>query len=165
MSIIIGIDPGLVNTGWGIINSQNGKLGYIISGVICTNSKQPLPERLCTIYGKLEDIMKAHNLDVCAIEDSFVNKDPLSSLKLGQARGIAILAAAKLGIRVFEYAPRFVKKAVVGSGKADKSQISKMLTYLLPKALVSNEHEADALAVAICHANSSVIMNKIYSSS
>ena len=153
MRAILGIDPGLVNTGWAIINSESSKLQYIDSGTIKTNSKDEIAQRLSEIYNAVLGIINIHNPLEMAIEDSFVNNNPMSSLKLGQARAASILAAGNNEMKVFEYAPRLVKKAVVGSGKADKNQIIAMVKYLMPSVTVSNDHEADALAVAICHSH------------
>lgn len=153
MRIILGIDPGLANTGWAVINSDASKIQYISSGTVKTDSKTNLSERLSEIYNSIIAVINAHNPVEMAIEDSFVNNNPLSSLKLGQSRAASILAASNNKIPVFEYAPRLVKKAVVGSGKADKNQIISMVKYLMPTSSVANDHEADALAIAICHSN------------
>lgn len=161
MSIIIGIDPGLVNSAWGIIRSENDKLQYIASATIVTRSDAPMGERLGKIYDALHEAIKTYSPIECAIEETFVNKNPKSSLKLGQARGVAILAASQLGINVSEYSPRLIKKSLVGSGRADKNQIESMVKYLLPKADVKSDHEADALAVSICHANITATQNRI----
>lgn len=153
MKKILGIDPGLANTGWAVIQSESNSLIYISSGTIVTTTRDTLPDRLNKIFQSISQIISEYNPEEFAIEDSFVNNNPLSSLKLGQARAAAILAAGAKGIKVFEYAPRLVKKAVVGSGSADKNQISNMVKYLIPKAKIKNEHEADAIAVSICHIN------------
>ncbi len=153
MRAILGIDPGLSNTGWAIINSEPSKIQYIASGTIRTNPKDEISQRLSEIYKAVLSVIKIHDPVEMAIEDSFVNSNPMSSLKLGQARAASILAAGNNEMKVFEYAPRLVKKAVVGSGKADKNQVIAMVKYLIPSVIVSNDHEADALAVAICHSN------------
>jgi crossover junction endodeoxyribonuclease RuvC len=150
---ILGIDPGLSNTGWALIQSESNRLIFIATGTIVTTTKDPLSERLNKIYQSIMQIISEHNPKEFAIEDSFVNNNPLSSLKLGQARAASILAAGTNSIKVYEYAPRLIKKSVVGSGKADKTQIASMVKYLMPKAEMRNEHEADALAVSICHLN------------
>jgi len=152
---IIGIDPGLSMTGWGIINMRGNKLEYIASGTIKTNPSDNIGYRLKKIYTELCDVIKLHNIAECAIEETFVNKNPSSSLKLGQARGIAILAASNANINVTEYAPRLVKKALVGTGRAEKHQVAIMVKHLLPRVILNTDHESDALAVAICHANTS----------
>ena len=153
VTIILGIDPGLVNTGWAIIESKSSNLKYIASGTVVSTAKQNTAERLLKIYQAIVQVILEYQPMEFAIEDSFVNNNPLSSLKLGQARAAAILAAGNANLQVFEYAPRLVKKAIVGSGAADKIQITSMVKYLLPTAILKNEHEGDALAVAICHSN------------
>ena len=151
--IICGIDPGLVNTGWGIISIQQNNLSFIASGVIVVNAKLPIEQRLKEIHLELKKIIDFYNPGEVAMEDIFVNKNNLSSLKLGYARGAAIAVIGLAQKSFFEYAPNLVKKAVVGRGKADKIQVQYMVNQILPKAKVTNEHAADALAVAICHAN------------
>lgn len=153
MRAILGIDPGLSNTGWAVINTESNKIQYIASGTIKTDSRKEVSERLSEVYNSVLSVIKIHSPAEMAIEDSFVNNNPMSSLKLGQARAASILAASNNKIKVFEYAPRLVKKAVVGSGKADKNQIIAMVKYLLPTSNASTDHEADALAIAICHSN------------
>lgn len=161
MPIIIGIDPGLLNSAWGIINEDSGRMEYIASGTITTHASQNIAIRLRKIYQELYKAIEAYTPTQCAIEETFVNKNPLSSLKLGQARGVAILAASNSGIAVSEYSPRLIKKSLVGSGRADKRQIEAMVKYLMPRANVKNDHEADAIAVSICHANIAATQNKI----
>jgi crossover junction endodeoxyribonuclease RuvC len=153
--IILGIDPGLVNTGWGIILKENNILRYIASGTIKTNSKDSTSYRLKHIYSELFQVFNSYIIDEAAIEETFVNKNNLSSLKLGQARGAIILSVSLAGISLSEYSATNVKKSVVGVGRADKNQISSMVKVLLPKSTAKSEHEADALAIAICHANNS----------
>ena len=159
MALIIGIDPGLGNTGWGIIESDNSNLRYIASGTVSTSAKFPLAERLRSIFNGLNEVIKKFHPSVCAVEDSFVNINPASSLKLGQARGAAILSASCLGLSVFEYAPRLIKKALVGTGKAEKTQVAAMVKYLLPRAIIANDHESDAIAVSICHAHTDATLH------
>jgi crossover junction endodeoxyribonuclease RuvC len=151
--IILGIDPGLLNTGWGIIKKEGSKLSYIASGTIATQSNEEMSQRLFRISSELEKIIESYRPLDCAIEETFVNKNPMLSLKLGYAKGVAILAAGKQGLNIFEYAPRLVKKALVGNGGAQKDQIFYMIKQLLPLARVTNDHESDALAISICHAN------------
>lgn len=151
--IICGIDPGLVNTGWGIILKRQNSLSFIDYGVITPNTKLPMEKRLKEIYEGLEKVIDLYKPIDVSMENIFVNSNNLTSLKLGYARGVAILAIGVAKKRFFEYAPNLVKKAVVGKGKADKTQIQYMVNQILPKAKVVNEHAADALAVAICHAN------------
>jgi crossover junction endodeoxyribonuclease RuvC len=140
-----------------VLEAQGNSLKYIASGTISTKASQTLPDRLKHVFDGLGEVMALYKPEVCAIEDSFVNRDPLSSLKLGQARGVAILAATNAGLKVFEYAPKTVKKAVTGNGNADKTQVAGMLKYLIPLATFKNMHESDALAIAICHAHMATI--------
>jgi crossover junction endodeoxyribonuclease RuvC len=151
--IVIGVDPGLVKTGYGLVRFENGSLYYVASGTIVTNSKIPLEDRLKNIFNRLNEVLIIHRPDYFSIEETFVNKNPLSSLKLGQARGVAIICASLNGIKVFEYKPNTIKKTISGVGKAKKYQVTAMVKYLLPSANVETEDEADALAIAICHIN------------
>ncbi len=151
--LILGLDPGLGTTGWGIIAAQGNRLSHIANGQISTDAKAPLAQRLVTLDAALTDIILQHQPDCAAVEEVFVNVNPQSTLKLGQARGVCLLAAARGGLPVAEYATRLVKKAVVGTGGAEKAQIQAMLKILLPGAAVAGADAADALAVAICHAN------------
>jgi crossover junction endodeoxyribonuclease RuvC len=148
--IVMGVDPGLNSTGWSIVSMEGSKLSYVASGSLDINSKLSLPEKLLNIYTNLCDIITKYKPQVFAIEETYVNDNPISSLKLGQARGVAIVAAAKANLKVYEYAARFVKKSIVGNGKADKVQVATMVNHLL-KYKVSDHNEADALAIAICH--------------
>ena len=150
---IIGIDPGLRQTGWGIIGSQSNKLSFIASGTIDTDSGAPLAERLKALHDGLIAIMGSQAPDEAAVENTFVNRDGAATLKLGQARGICMLVPALAGLSVAEYFPNLVKKSVVGAGHADKVQIRAMVKLLLPRAEFKTEHAADALAIAICHAH------------
>lgn len=151
--IYLGIDPGLINTGWGIIEVENNNLSFVAADVIVVNAKLPIEARLSQIYLQINQIITQFCPDECAMENIFVNSNNLSSLKLGYARAAAILAIGVAQKAFFEYAPNAVKKAVVGRGKADKIQIQYMINQILPKAKITNEHVADALAVAVCHAN------------
>ncbi len=160
MEIILGIDPGLGHTGWGIIKKHGNSISYIACGTISSNPKNSLSQRLLTIKNGLQEAINTHNPNQCAIEETFVNKNPLSSLKLGHARGAAILTCSLNGLNPYEYAATLVKKTVVGAGRADKSQIAMMVKTLLPKAGIKSEDEADALAVAICHCQHST-MNRL----
>ncbi len=150
---IIGIDPGLRNTGWGIIDCAGPRLSFVASGVIRADRQAALARRLVFIHASLTEIIRAHRPEEAAVEETFVNRDARATLKLGQARGAALLAPAGLGLEVAEYAPNRVKKSVVGSGHADKRQIGAMVRMLLPKARADSEDAADALAIAICHAH------------
>jgi crossover junction endodeoxyribonuclease RuvC len=151
--IILGIDPGLGTTGWGIVSAVGNRLSHIANGQIATDPKAPLAERLVIIDAGLTDVITRHAPEAAAVEEVFVNANPQSTLKLGQARGVCLLAAARAGMPVAEYATRLVKKAVVGTGGAEKAQIQAMLKILLPGAKVAGADAADALAVAICHAH------------
>lgn len=150
---IFGIDPGLRHMGWGVVEIAGTRLSYVASGVISPPAKDELAVRLAALYGALEDLLKTHQPHEASVEETFVNKDPVSTLKLGQARGMAMLAPARLGIPVGEYAANEVKKTVVGVGHADKKQVQAMVKVLLPRATFSSADEADALAIAICHAH------------
>jgi len=150
---ILGIDPGLANTGWAVIESHSSKISFIAAGTIATTTSISTANRLLAIYEGISSVITQYSPEEAAIEDSFVNNNPLSSLKLGQARAASILAAISAKITIAEYAPRLVKKAVVGSGRAEKEQIGGMIKYLLPTANFKNDHEADALAIAITHSN------------
>ena len=151
--LIIGIDPGLVQTGWGVIKSEGSTLKFIATGLIQTSSSDDFASRLHHIDGEIEKAIKAYNPDESAIEETFVNNNPNSTLKLGMARGAAIASLTRCDLPVAEYATRAVKKAVVGTGRADKSQIGLMIRHLLRINEKINHDQADALAVAICHAN------------
>ncbi len=151
--IILGLDPGLGTTGWGVILADGNRLRHIANGQISTDPKAPLPERLVTLDRALTDLLLEHQPEAAAVEEVFVNANPQSTLKLGQARGVCLLAAARSGLAIGEYAARLVKKAVVGTGTADKRQIQAMVTMLLPGVKIAGSDAADALAVAICHAH------------
>ncbi len=151
--IILGLDPGLGTTGWGLISAEGNRLSHLANGQISTNPKQALPARLLELDRALTDLMLTHRPDGAAVEEVFVNSNPQSTLKLGQARGVILLAAARTGMDVGEYAARLVKKAVVGVGNADKAQVHAMVSRLLPGAKIAGSDAADALAVAITHAH------------
>jgi crossover junction endodeoxyribonuclease RuvC len=150
---LIGIDPGLRRTGWGIIESDGVRLVYVASGMIEPDTDAVLAQRLAAIFRGLNDVLATHAPAEAAVEETFVNENAKATLKLGQARGIAMLAPAMKGLRVAEYTPNLIKKTVVGAGHADKRQIQMMVGMLLPKAKFDSADEADALAIAICHAN------------
>ncbi len=150
---IIGIDPGLRRTGWGVIESDGNRLIFIACGSVETSDRAPTAERLKIIHDGLSRVLGDFAPAEAAVEQTFVNKDGAATLKLGQARGIALLAPALCGITVAEYAPNQVKKTVVGAGHADKTQIRVMLGVLLPKADPKTADAADALAIAITHAH------------
>ncbi len=151
---IIGIDPGLRHTGWGVIEQLGNNLVFIEAGTLDTDAKASLAERLCAVHDGLVAILERLTPDEAAVENTFVSRDGAATLKLGQARGIALLVPAKAGLPVAEYAPNAVKKSVTGAGHGDKRQVQMMVKTLLPKAVFDSEHAADALAIAICHAHS-----------
>ncbi|MEM6762815.1 MAG: crossover junction endodeoxyribonuclease RuvC [Pseudomonadota bacterium] len=150
---ILGIDPGLRATGWGAIVADGSRLQFASSGTLTSDASDPLPTRLAAIYAGLAEILDAQGPDEVAVEKTFVSRDGAATLKLGQARGIALLVPALAGLPVAEYAPNLVKKSVVGAGHADKRQIRHMVTMLLPRASARTDHAFDALAIAICHAS------------
>lgn len=150
---ILGIDPGLLRTGWGIISMQGNALGYIACGVIKPDAKLLLHDRLRILHEQLEEIIARYKPHEAAIEETFVNINGDSTLKLGQARGAILLSLALAGLPVSDYAATLVKKSIVGVGRAEKEQVMMMVHALLPGANVSGSDAADALAVAICHAN------------
>ena len=149
---IIGIDPGLRRTGWGVVDSDGVRLVYVASGMIGSDAEAELSFRLREIYEGLTGVLAAFKPAEAAVEETFVNENARATLKLGQARGIALLAPAMKGLKVAEYAPNVIKKTVVGAGHAEKRQIQAMIGFLLPKARFESADEADALAIAICHA-------------
>ena len=151
--LIIGLDPGLGTTGWGIVAKVGSRLSHVANGQVKTDPKAPLAERLVVLDRELTDVILAHRPDCGAVEEVFVNTNPQSTLKLGQARGVCLLALARAGLPVAEYATRLVKKALVGTGGADKAQVQAMLRVLLPGVRLGGADAADALAVAICHAH------------
>lgn len=151
---IIGIDPGLQRMGWGVIDSLGSSLGFVAAGTVRTNAKAELATRLCQLHDGLSAVLDAHMPHEAAVEQTFVNKDAKATLKLGQARGIAMVVPARSGLPVAEYAPNQVKKTVIGVGHGDKTQIKLMVNMLLPKARFDTDDAADALAIAICHAHS-----------
>ena len=151
--LIIGLDPGLACTGWGVIAAEGNRLTHVANGQVRTDAKAPLPARLVALEAALAEILAAHAPAAAACEEVFMNENPQSTLKLGQARGVVLLALAKRGLEVGEYAPRLVKKAVVGTGGAGKAQVHAMVQRLLPAAKIAGADAADALAVAITHAH------------
>jgi crossover junction endodeoxyribonuclease RuvC len=155
MKRILGIDPALAQAGWGVIEVSGSSFKFIACGEIKTNAKSPMCERLGVLATSIREIMREYDPDEVAIEETFVNNNGQSTLKLGQARGALIAGVAGEGVPMAEYAARLVKKALTGNGAADKNQIIAMIKILLPAAIVKSEDAADALAVAICHANHS----------
>ena len=163
---ILGIDPGLRRTGWGVIDVEGNRLIFVGCGTVLSRESLPLSERLLAIHEGLVRVVSEHRPLEAAVEQTFVNKDGAGTLKLGQARGVAMLVPAMSGISVSEYAPNLVKKTVVGAGHADKNQIRVMLGVLLPKAQPATPDAADALAIAITHAHhrqSVALMRKVAS--
>ena len=153
MPKILGLDPGLGTTGWGLIQAEGNRLSHLANGQLKTNAAEPLPKRLAHLASQLEALLADHTPDAAAVEEIFVNKNPQSTLKLGQARGVVLMVAARAGLDVGEYAARLVKKAVVGTGAAEKAQVHAMVQRLLPGCDISSPDAADALAVAITHAH------------
>jgi crossover junction endodeoxyribonuclease RuvC len=150
---ILGLDPGLGTTGWGLIEAEGNRLAHIANGQIKTDSVAALPRRLSALGDQLEALLADHHPDAAAVEEVFVNQNAQSTLKLGQARGVVIMTAARAGLDVAEYAARLVKKAVVGVGNAEKAQVHAMVARLLPGVKIAGPDAADALAVAITHAH------------
>jgi len=150
--IILGVDPGLNKCGWGLVVSEGSRLSHIAHGVIKPSQQQQLASRLHDLYEGLSDVIEKYQPHEAAVEETFVNSNARAALALGQARGVAMAAAARRGLLVAEYAPTTIKKAVVGSGAADKTQIAFMVQRLLPTAGAVTADAADALGVALCHA-------------
>lgn len=150
---IIGLDPGLCITGWGIIDVMGSSLSHVDHGIVTSKSGEALPSRLFSLYTQLTDIIQQYCPQEAAVEETFVNKNPLSALKLGMARGVILLAPAQAGLMTGEYSANKVKKSIVGVGHADKTQVAMMVGRLLPKSGGVTKDAADALAVAICHAH------------
>jgi crossover junction endodeoxyribonuclease RuvC len=150
---ILGIDPGLRRTGWGMIVMRGNALSFVAAGTVGAPLDGELALRLAALHDGLDSVVRAHHPDEAAVEQTFVNRDAAATLKLGQARGIALLVPARAGIAVAEYAPNAIKKTIVGGGHAEKAQIRAMVRVLLPLARFDGDDEADALAIAICHAH------------
>lgn len=150
--LLLGLDPGLRNTGWGVIEAESNRLRHVANGVVRSGAG-PLAERLLRLHQGLTRVIGEYRLDGAAVEETFMNRDGQATLKLGQARGIVMLVPAQAGLPVAEYAANTIKKSVVGYGHADKSQIGHMISVLLPGADVTTADAADALAVAVCHAH------------
>ncbi|MGQ7794161.1 crossover junction endodeoxyribonuclease RuvC [Faunimonas sp. B44] len=150
---IIGIDPGLRRTGWGVVDIAGSRLSFVGAGTVLSDGDAALAERLRQLHDGLERIVSEFAPHEAAVEATFVNRDAGATLKLGQARGIAMLVPARAGLAVAEYAPNMVKKTVVGAGHGAKAQIRMMVSVLLPKAQYDTDDAADALAIAICHAH------------
>jgi len=158
---IIGIDPGLLHTGWAVIDSVGPSRHYVASGVILPPTKLEMPERLNTIFNGVSELCENFKPDVCSIEIIFANKNPKTTLILGHARAAAIVAVAHNNIPIFEYEPNMIKKALTGAGHADKEQIYKMLKILLPAAKPKTADESDAIAIAMTHANMNSLISRL----
>ncbi len=150
---LLGLDPGLRITGWGVVEADGNRLSHIANGAVKTNDRDSLAERLVTLHAGLTAVIETYAPEAAAVEETFVNRNPGSALKLGQARGIALLAPAQAGLAVAEYPANVVKKSLVGAGHAAKQQVDAMVRMLLPGCEAAGADAADALAVAICHAH------------
>lgn len=150
---ILGLDPGLRHTGWGIIGVADNRLTHVADGVVHAAANQPLAIRLVSLFRQITAVLDRFHPDEAAVEETFVNRNPASTLKLGVARGVVLLAPAERGLPVAEYSANFIKKAVVGAGHADKAQVQMMVRQILPGCAIAEPDAADALAVAICHAH------------
>lgn len=149
MTLVLGIDPSLSCTGWGLLEAEGSRIKHVANGELKTDPKDPLEKRLAELHERSKIIIKSYRPDRISIEEVFVNKNPQSTLKLAQARGAVIAACGSCGLSVNEYAPRLVKKSVVGIGQSDKHQVQAMLKVLLPQAEITGPDAADALAIAI----------------
>ncbi|MEP9354028.1 crossover junction endodeoxyribonuclease RuvC [Xanthobacter sp. KR7-65] len=150
---ILGLDPGLRRTGWGVIDAVGSRLTYVACGTILPPETAPMGARLAALHAGLMDVLTRYTPHEAAVEETFVNMNPASTLKLGQARGVVMLAPALMGLDVAEYAALLVKKSVVGAGRAEKSQVRMMIGILLPKSAPQTDDAADALAIAVTHAH------------
>lgn len=150
---ILGIDPGLRRTGWGVVDAEGNRLSFVACGSVDTDERRDLATRLVTIHDGLVRVIETFRPAEAAVEATFVNRDAAATLKLGQARGIALLVPGRAGLRVAEYAPNVVKKSIVGAGHGEKAQIRMMIAVLLPKADPQSDDAADALAIAVTHAH------------
>ena len=149
---VLGVDPGLRNMGWGVIEVNGSRISHVANG-ICHSKGSDLARRLLSLHAQLSDVLARHAPDTAAVEQTFVNKDAVATLKLGQARAVALLVPAQAGLEVGEYAPNAVKKCVVGVGHADKKQVDHMVRLQLPGVEIAGADAADALAIALCHAH------------
>jgi len=150
---VLGLDPGLRHTGWGVIDVAGNRLSHVADGVVHAPTDLPLAERLVVLFRQLTAVLERFHPDEAAVEESFVNKNPASTLKLGVARGVVLLVPAERGVPVAEYSANLIKKSVVGAGHAEKAQVQMMVRRLLPGCAIVAADAADALAVAICHAH------------
>jgi crossover junction endodeoxyribonuclease RuvC len=156
---VLGLDPGLRHTGWGVIDVAGNRLSHVADGIVSAPVNLPIGERLVVLFRQLGEVIERFRPDEAAVEETFVNKNANSTLKLGVARGVVLLAPAERGLKVAEYSANMVKKSVVGAGHAEKSQVELMVCRLLPGCTVVKADAADALAVAICHAHHAGTMN------
>jgi crossover junction endodeoxyribonuclease RuvC len=156
---VLGLDPGLRHTGWGVIDVEGNRLTHVADGVASAPTDLPMGERLVVLFRQLGEVLERFRPDEAAVEETFVNRNAASTLKLGVARGVVLLAPAERGVPVAEYSTNLVKKSVVGAGHAEKAQVQLMVRRLLPGCAVVKADAADALAVAICHAHHSATMN------
>jgi len=156
---VLGLDPGLRHTGWGVIDVTGNRLSHVADGVASAPVNLSLGERLVALFRQIIEIVERFAPDEAAVEETFVNKNPATTLKLGVARGVVLLAPAERGLKVAEYSANMIKKAVVGAGHAEKSQVELMVRRLLPGAAAVRADAADALAVAICHAHHAATLN------
>jgi crossover junction endodeoxyribonuclease RuvC len=156
---VLGLDPGLRHTGWGVIDVDGNRLTHVADGVASAPTDLPIGERLVLLFRQLGEVLERYRPDEAAVEETFVNRNPASTLKLGVARGVVLLAPAERGVPVSEYSTNLVKKSVVGAGHAEKAQVQLMVRRLLPGCAVVKADAADALAVAICHAHHAATMN------
>jgi crossover junction endodeoxyribonuclease RuvC len=150
---VLGLDPGLRHTGWGIIDSDGGRLIHVADGIAHTEAGAPLAQRLVALFRQVTAVVERFRPDAAAVEESFVNRNPASTLKLGLARGVVLLAPAERGLPVAEYSANSIKKTVVGAGHAEKAQVALMVRRILSGPVIAAADAADALAVAICHAH------------
>jgi crossover junction endodeoxyribonuclease RuvC len=156
---VLGLDPGLRHTGWGVIDVEGNRLTHVADGVASAPTDLPMGERLVVLFRQLGEVLERFRPDEAAVEETFVNRNAASTLKLGVARGVVLLAPAERGVPVAEYSTNLVKKSVVGAGHAEKAQVQLMVRRLLPGCAVVKADAADALAVAICHAHHSATLN------
>lgn len=157
---LLGLDPGLRRTGWGVIEAAEGRLRHVANGTVGSDRELEVSARLVQLFDGILAVIERYAPAEAAVEESFVNKNPSSTLKLGLARGVVLLAPARTGLKVTEYPTNLVKKAVVGVGHADKEQIQVMVQHLLPQAAITGPDAADALAVAICHAHHAATLSR-----
>ncbi|WP_284374997.1 crossover junction endodeoxyribonuclease RuvC [Amylibacter marinus] len=157
---VLGLDPGLVNMGWGVLDVVGSRITHVANGT-CHSGTGDLAQRLLQLHSELTEVIKRHVPDTAAVEKTFVNKDGVGTLKLGQARAICMLVPAQAGIQVAEYAPNSVKKVVVGVGHADKKQVEHMVRMQVPKVKFHGQDAVDALAIALCHAHHAQFSGKL----